>query len=170
MTESQPAYTETGWLGSRTFELTADAVIVRAWGFAGRNKTGEARVKLADLDPQPAAHSWHRRSVQHAALLAAVVAASTLLLLAVGVSSGGQSLLWVKLVWFMFASLLAAGLFALLDPRRVEYTHFNLRSGHTGLSVGRVGADAQRYDAFVAALAAAIRVQGQPEAGSERAG
>ena len=154
-------YREAGWLESRTFDLTSDVVVVKGWGFAGWRPTGESRLRLSELDPEVSGRTWAARADQHTALFGAVVAACFVgLAVLLFTSTGGKSQWWLALLSSMLGALVLTAAFATLDPRRVEYIHFNHRTGGLyALSVGKLGPQAHEFDVFVGLLVKAIRAQ-----------
>jgi hypothetical protein len=157
MTNSGNAYREAGWLSSRIFQLDGDTIVIRRWGFGGWQQTAEVRLRLADLDPQTAAKSWVRRSDQHTVLLGGLVVLILVMLAILAMTTSGRSERWLVGTASMVGGLLLVAAFAALDPRRVEYVHFNHTSGLYALTVGKLGPETERYEAFVLALVEAIR-------------
>ncbi len=119
---------------------------------------GTRSVGLADLSPV-ADRTWHKDERRHKAAAACVGAA-----IAVGALGLGYLDVSVR-TWLWFAvgvavTFVGSVLYAFLDPYRVEYAWFHYRSGVTAFTFCRSGADAAKFDSFVARLEQRIRDAG----------
>jgi hypothetical protein len=155
---SVTSYREASWLKTRTFELTSESVVVRSWGFAGHVRESEIAMRLMDLAPEIAGRSWMKRDDQHTALFGVIAAICIAGVSWLAVTAGGRDPAWLLMLPAMLGALVLVACVAVFDPRRVEYVLFNNRASQVVLSVGRIGSDAQRFDAFIASLQTAISV------------
>lgn len=149
------AYTETGLLETRVFELGEHEL-----RFFARHRFGdihEQKLRLADLRPEPS-RSWVRSRTFESAVawLCLILLLGLIAFASISDPARLDPQRLAHAIWLIIALVLLTIAAYVAIPRRVEVAVFHNAAGLPVLAIARRGAQRDRFGAFVAELSSRI--------------